>query len=235
MSKRYPPEIEAQIFDLVTKEKKSRRAVARQFEVSPSFVIKLVKRLTERVDVKSPGDGTSPEVAAPDPSALVVSAVVMSEMLGVSKRSISEFGERGIIKRIARNQYALQQSVKLYCEHLRTVAAGRGGDSSQELNVERARLFREQADNTALKNAELRKELVPAVDVEREWSDVLRKVRAGILAVTSRVRAAAGLTAAQAVELDGELRRVLTELGNDSEYPSRGVASTDPAAQGSSQ
>jgi phage terminase Nu1 subunit (DNA packaging protein) len=99
---------------------------------------------------------------------------------------------------------------------LREVAAARGGEAQiLDLTQERARLAREQADGQELKNRALRRELVSASDVEREWSDILRKVRAGILAVTSRVRASAGLTTEQAVEMDAELRLALKELGND--------------------
>ena len=64
---------------------------------------------------------------------------------------------------------------------------------------------------------------MPASDVEREWSDILRKVRAGVLAVTSRVRASAGLTAEQAVEMDAELRLALKELGNDNDNEAGGA------------
>lgn len=53
---------------------------------------------------------------------------------------------------------------------------------------ERDRLAREQADNVALKNAALRRELVPAVEVEQRWSEILRRVRSKLLAVPSRVR-----------------------------------------------
>lgn len=78
---------------------------------------------------------------------------------------------------------------------------------------ERDRLAREQADNVALKNAQLRRELVPAVDVEARWSDVLRRVRSKILAVPSRVRQShPHLTAHDVLAIDAELRRALEEL-----------------------
>lgn len=110
------------------------------------------------------------------------------------------------------------------------MAAARGGEAQiLDLTQERARLAREQADGHELKNRQLRKELLTAADVEREWSDILRKVRAGILAVTSRVRASAGLSAEQAVEVDSELRLALRELGNDREYEPGGASSTDPS------
>lgn len=81
--------------------------------------------------------------------------------------------------------------------------------------AERLRLIKEQADHAALKNAALRRELVPAAEVEREWAGVLRHVRAGILSVPSRLRQLLpGLTAAEVEAIDAELRRVLEEMAH---------------------
>lgn len=62
-----------------------------------------------------------------------------------------------------------------------------------------------------------RGELLDAAAVEREWSDVLRQVRAGMLAVTSRVRSRLPhLTSHDATVIDREIRDALTALGTDS-------------------
>lgn len=154
----------------------------------------------------------------------------LADYLGVTSQSIAAFANDGKVVRISRGKYDLKASVQTYTSHLREVAAARGGEGQiLDLNQERARLAREQADGQELKNRQLRKELVSASDVEREWSDVLRKVRAGILAVTSRVRASAGLSAEQAVEMDSELRLALKDLGNDQDYPPGGAKGADPA------
>lgn len=159
-----------------------------------------------------------------------IGASELAAWLGVTSQSIAAFANDGKVVRIARGKYDLLASVQTYTAHLREVAAARGGEAQiLDLNQERARLAREQADGQELKNRQLRRELVSAADVEREWSDILRKVRAGILAVTSRVRASAGLTATQAVEMDAKLRLALKELGSDHEYPP-GSASSDDSA-----
>lgn len=78
---------------------------------------------------------------------------------------------------------------------------------------ERERLAREQADAVALKNAKLRGELVPAIEVEKRWSDILRRVRSGVLAAPSRVRQTLPhLTSRDVAAIDAELRRVLDDL-----------------------
>lgn len=78
---------------------------------------------------------------------------------------------------------------------------------------QRDRLAREQADNVALKNAAMRRELVPAADVEREWTDMIRQARSSILAVPSRLRQMLpGLSTDDVAMIDAELRRVIEEL-----------------------
>lgn len=92
------------------------------------------------------------------------------------------------------------------------------GEERQQasLTAERARLAKEQADAAELKNAILRRDLVAASDVEREWSAILRKVRAAVMAVPSRMRQTLPhLTAHDVQVLDAELRRVLEELASD--------------------
>jgi len=160
-----------------------------------------------------------------------VSATDLAEWLGLARQTVSGHAADGKVVRLARGKYLLKESVQTYTRHLREVAAARGGEAQiLDLNQERARLAREQADGQELKNKQLRRELVLAADVEREWSDILRGVRAGILAVPSRVRAAVGLSPEQAIELDAELRRTLTELGNDQKNTSGGAEGADPAA-----
>jgi phage terminase Nu1 subunit (DNA packaging protein) len=120
---------------------------------------------------------------------------------------------RAIIVRSERG-YALAPSVKGYCDHLRTLATGRGGDDATIATAERGRLAREQADHIALKDAVARRELVPAAEVEAEWSAVLRTLRASMLAVPSRCAARLPhLTAHDVSDIDQEIRAVLTEVG----------------------
>ena len=78
-----------------------------------------------------------------------------------------------------------------------------------------------QADSTPsrgiseeVKNATLRGSLVAAAEVERTWTDVLRRVRSQVLAVPSRVRSALPhLTASDVAAFDHELRDSLAEIG----------------------
>ncbi len=79
---------------------------------------------------------------------------------------------------------------------------------------QRARLAAAQAEIAELKAAQLRGELRDAGAVRAEWSDILRTVRAGRLAVPPRFAARLPhLTAFDISEIDQEVRAVLTEIG----------------------
>jgi len=83
-----------------------------------------------------------------------------------------------------------------------------------EASKQRARLAAAQADLNELKAAKLRGELVEAAAVEAEWSAILRTVRAGMLAVPSRVAARLPhLSRAEVAEIDAEIRTALVEIG----------------------
>ena len=92
------------------------------------------------------------------------------------------------------------------------------GDERQQatLTSEKIRLSTAQADAAELKNAALRGELVKAIAVEKEWSAILRKVRAGVMAVPSRIRQQLPHLTAHDIEIiDMELRQALEGLAID--------------------
>lgn len=146
----------------------------------------------------------------------LVSARDLASWLGVSDRTVRELAERGILVRSAKGKYALKSSVTAYTDHLRSAAAGRGGeDASTDLAAQRARLAREQADGLALKNATARSTLIPAAEVAARWNDVARRVRGRVLAVPGRVRAQLPhLPAADVAAVDREVRLALDELAD---------------------
>jgi phage terminase Nu1 subunit (DNA packaging protein) len=145
-----------------------------------------------------------------------VTGKVLASMLGVTDRALRDFAERGLVVKTGRGTYELAASIRRYCEHMREVAAGRGGEEGVlDLTAERARLAKEQADAQALKNAVAREELLPAADVERQWREVLAGVRSRMLAVPSRTRQALPhLTASEVTIIDREVRDALMEVAD---------------------
>jgi phage terminase Nu1 subunit (DNA packaging protein) len=92
--------------------------------------------------------------------------------------------------------------------------AGRPRAPGESLENARRRLARANADRRELEVQRLRAELLPADAVAREWQDVLRTVRAGVLAITSRVRSQLPhLSAHDGAVIDAEIRAVLSALG----------------------
>ena len=136
-----------------------------------------------------------------------VSATVLASLFGISTRAVTDLAKRGIVVR-AGTGYALEASVRGYCEHLRKLATGRGEASvATTAAQERAKLARVQADKIELQNDAARGSLLDAAAVQAEWSDTLRQVRAGMLAVPSRSAARLPhLTAHDVSEIDQEVR-----------------------------
>lgn len=137
----------------------------------------------------------------------------VAEHLFVSRQKISELVRRKILP-TGKGVGALDIDAcrKAYVEHLRGIAAGKIGEGGFDLTDERARLAKEQADAQAMKNALARGEMLDATEAERTWGEVLRGIRARMMAVPSRVRQRLGhLTAAEAAIIDREVRDALTE------------------------
>ena len=79
---------------------------------------------------------------------------------------------------------------------------------------QRGRLAAAQASLAEIKAEKLRGSLVEAAAVEAAWSGVMRTVRAGMLAVPSRVsQRLPHLSAHDVVEIDAEVRAVLSDIG----------------------
>lgn len=145
---------------------------------------------------------------------VILATAQLADLLGLSSRRVNQLAREGIVVRSAPGKFDAPASVQNYVTHM----AGRSQEKEAgvELDREKTRLAREQAENVALKNRKARGELLDRGEVEREWSDILRKVRAGVLASTSRIRnRLPHLTIDDAEAIDRELREVLTELGDD--------------------
>lgn len=161
---------------------------------------------------------------APDlvESGLHVDGATFGALTGIAPRTVRDLENRGLVTKVAPDRYDLTISLRTYAGHLRQMAAnwknGAPPPASAEVGglsgaYERARLNRAKADAEELKNAALRRELVKATDVEREWSTVLRGLRSRILATPARLRQRlAHLSASDITAIDEELRRALEEV-----------------------
>lgn len=152
-----------------------------------------------------------PETA---PAGETLTAAELGEWLGLTANRVHALGRDGVLPRTAEKSYPLQASVAAYCDHARTLAKGKQADA--ELAAEKLRLASANARKVELQNLRAEGQLVPAVDVERAWADVLRTLRAAFLALPSRAAAKLGhLTPHDLAALDAEVRDVLMELAED--------------------
>jgi phage terminase Nu1 subunit (DNA packaging protein) len=113
-----------------------------------------------------------------------------------------------IVRGAKRGSYAIE-SVPRYCQHLREMAAGRGGEAGASA---REGLGQAQATLAETKAKQLAGELVEASEVEKLWTSKLRSFRNRILAIPSRLK---DLSARHSASLTNELRACLTELAED--------------------
>lgn len=145
-----------------------------------------------------------------------VTAAELGDWLGLTANRVHALGRDGVLPRTAEKTYPLQASVAAYCDHARQLAKGKETDA--DLAAEKLRLAKANAKKVELQNFRAEGALLPAIDVEREWSDVLRTVRAAFLSVPSRMAAKLGhLSPHDLAVLDAEVRDVLLELAENGE------------------
>lgn len=131
----------------------------------------------------------------------------LANLLGLTSRRVRDLVSDGVIPRVAPARFDARAATRAYCEWLREKASRGKGSQDPAYREERTRLSRHQADKAELANATLRRELIPAAEVENTWSLILRNVRAEMLAVPSRVQARlAGLSRSDVAVIDREIR-----------------------------
>lgn len=143
-----------------------------------------------------------------------VTAAQLGEWLGVSVATVHRLAREGVLARDPAGRFDLQPAVATYCAHLRDGARGRLA-ANPDLNAEKVRLAREQADKIAFANARARGELLDAREVATAWRSVVVDLRAALLAVPSRVASRRGLDRATTAALDSEIREALEAIADD--------------------
>lgn len=122
--------------------------------------------------------------------------------------------DRGVITKQERGSYDAEQVRKEYILHIREVAAGRFKAGELDLQAERARLAKEQADAKEMENAVERGDLVYIEDVAKQVEGQMTKVRTKLLAIPTKY--APELHAmATAREVQLALEEAITEALNE--------------------
>lgn len=143
-----------------------------------------------------------------------VTAADLGEWLGLTAARVNGLARDGKIPRRPDGTFNLQPAVRGYVETIRN--RGSALASNPELNLEKIRLARANAEKVEAANARARGDLAPLAEVERAWAGILRDVRAALLALPSRTAARlCHLTPHDILTLEAEVRCVLSELAND--------------------
>ena len=154
----------------------------------------------------------------------------VAALLGITSRRLNQLAEEGIAVRAGHGSFDAPATVQAYIAHVSGKAAGKAIEL--DLDREKARLAKEQADGHELRNAQTRGELVPAADVVREWEDIIRTVRSAMLAVPSRCRRRSSTFGAAEIDIvDREIRDALEALSNDEIDAPPGAASGEASAE----
>lgn len=141
----------------------------------------------------------------------------LAGLLRLSPSMVRTKARDGIFVRSRRGQYDVAESVGRYVERLRQTSAraGQPGSDPDELRAEKLRLTRAQADKEETRVQRERGDLVPAIDVEREWASLLRDLRNALLAVPSRFASITPhMSAADIESLDAEIRMALEAVAD---------------------
>jgi phage terminase Nu1 subunit (DNA packaging protein) len=123
-----------------------------------------------------------------------LSAEAAAAHLFVGITRLRQLQREGVLPRANSAGWDLDTLRHRYIEHLRAVKGnhlpktvrrpqGDDGGDEPDLNVERAKLAREQREGHALKNAVSRGELIPAADVVEGWQSAIARSRSLLLGI----------------------------------------------------
>ena len=106
------------------------------------------------------------------------------ELVGVSQQAVSDLVARGVLTAGDTASGWLLS----YCDHLREMAAGRGGDDGVNLVRERALLAREQRIRVAIQNAEKKGQLAPVAALEQALASAGAKASKILATIKGEIR-----------------------------------------------
>lgn len=113
-------------------------------------------------------------------------AGAIARLLNITERRVQQLAQEGVIPKSGRGRYPLAGSVQGYVRYLQDHVSRTGGDAL-ELNSERARLAKEQADKTALENEVTRRSLIYRDHMAVVMGRTLTAFRARLLAAAAKL------------------------------------------------
>ena len=106
---------------------------------------------------------------------------IISKLFNLTPRRVQQLAKEGIIPKAGRGKYPLAASVRGYITYLQGKVENPDADGRINLNEERARKLRAEADLAEMEVAKRRGDLIDAGEVTEAWQMVLGEVRANLL------------------------------------------------------
>lgn len=120
---------------------------------------------------------------------VTVSSTVLSNLFGLTTRRIRQLENEGVIQKIARGKYSLQDNIKSYITYIKASAdlkENKIEEGKIDYDEEHALLERRKREKMELELAAMRGTMHYSEDVERVMNDMLSNFKAKILALPSR-------------------------------------------------
>lgn len=149
-----------------------------------------------------------------------------AKLFNLTDRRVQQLAKDGIIPKSSRGKYPLVGAIKGYVTFLQERALSSGEAPAGDLQTEKIRLTKANADKTELEVEVLKGTLIPAERVEQVVGDMISSFRAKILSIpTKSAHALIGLTDLTEVQsaLEIPLYEALEELA-DYSPPQYGIS-----------
>lgn len=122
---------------------------------------------------------------------VTVTSTVLANLFGMTSRRIRQLENEGVIKKVARGKYSLQENIKSYITFIKTSANLKENNTTEETKInydeEHALLEKRKREKIELELAAMRGTMHFSEDVQRVMNDMLANFRAKVLALPSRV------------------------------------------------
>jgi len=139
-------------------------------------------------------------------------------ILGLTETRISQLVSQGTLQKISKGKYDLGECVKNYVAYIKA-----GSVESGDLEDEKLRKLTAEATLKELELEAKRGELVPVVDVQKSWGEIIQKVKQKLLFLPTKLAPEVVLlqdnNTAKAF-LEEAIREVLVELSDPEQYKS---------------
>lgn len=117
-----------------------------------------------------------------------VSTPQLCLMLNLSKRSVSDYGAKGVLVQATRGRWQTLPSIQRYCDHVRQRAASHVTDSGISLVDERAKFAKTTRAMAELKLAKMRGEVLTIDEVTEAWGQMMQATRINFMSLPGKAR-----------------------------------------------